>query len=405
MTEEEFMKTGAWRDGSNVDIEPKFEYSYGFNALRYLAEYVKWAHPHSAYLRQREKLEAKKRLEDMGSHALQREKTRELLIQKLESLRSGILWGPFTSPISSKSAIVICQPLRPGQVFIEVSSDEDFNDIVFKNNSNHDPYECEDESNIDYPTEFLPFKMTIDELKPGQKYYVRVMSLFNSSTIESDSDNDTTRKFYCTCSFWTLPSEYLMTGDDSDDPLSPRLTIDIASTFKPVSIICIGLLPRSEQHNSSSNNVRKFKDHRNNDDQLFKDAINDTPTIACIIGDPLHSGNQHRTNHVYYNKSLFSEFYSQLIDSFPRLVHSSSFLMGWNDNRIGSDTDLKFEEEIFRQFRHDLKKYEKKHKKASKTFGSRLKLSELPPPPILQRPPLSHGVQALSEVLHLFSTI
>ena len=48
------------------------------------------------------------------------------LKQAVDVYSSGIMWGPFTSPISSTSVLVICQPLKPGNVIIEVSQESSF---------------------------------------------------------------------------------------------------------------------------------------------------------------------------------------------------------------------------------------------------------------------------------------
>ena len=48
------------------------------------------------------------------------------LKQAVDVYSSGIMWGPFTSPLSSTSVLVICQPLKPGNVIIEISSESSF---------------------------------------------------------------------------------------------------------------------------------------------------------------------------------------------------------------------------------------------------------------------------------------
>ena len=48
---------------------PAFNFEYGFNPLKFLAEYIKWCHPDSVAARQLEKLQAIERLTFRGQHA------------------------------------------------------------------------------------------------------------------------------------------------------------------------------------------------------------------------------------------------------------------------------------------------------------------------------------------------
>ena len=168
--------------------------------------------------------------------------------------------------------------------------------------------------------------------------------------------------------------------------------------FEPVTIIGLGINP-NHSIDSTSQHIT-FDTSSDHDSSTRLTFLDSQPTLTCILGDPIQC-KSHEHRRFAYNKSLYMNFYRLFVKSCPDIPNKSSIVLAWNDNRVGSDSDLRNEEYMFRQHRHDLKKYDNKYKKASKTFGSRLKIAELPPPPILQRSPISNSVQAVHEVINL----
>ena len=130
ITEEEFFKSGAWKEDINENNEPTFSYSYGFNPLMFLGDVVRWAHPNSVVARLEAKKQAFLRLSSIGRHALRRMEIWGDLQAMYKARSSGMLWGPSTSAVNCSSVSVLCQPLRSGTVTVQTSFDEDFSNIV-----------------------------------------------------------------------------------------------------------------------------------------------------------------------------------------------------------------------------------------------------------------------------------
>lgn len=180
------MKSGAWKDDNN-NVNVEFKYDYGFNPLRYLAEYIKWAHPHSVDARYRAKQAAFEKLKCRGQHAIKYNESRNELLDLYTSLQSGLIWGPYTSPISENEIVFICQPIKNGSVSIQIATDPSFTNVFLSQYKYHASYEFDDDislsdfNNQEYPIEFIPFKTNIDGLQPGTKYYLRCRVDFSTS--------------------------------------------------------------------------------------------------------------------------------------------------------------------------------------------------------------------------------
>jgi hypothetical protein len=104
-----------------------------------------------------------------------------------------------------------------------------------------------------------------------------------------------------------------------------------------------------------------------------------------------------------------SGYINDIIKSFHQ-----SFFIAWRDSNPQSSQLLKWEETIYKQYRHDVKKYNKKYnidddgKKKSKSSRDKEKKEKevppahIPPPPVLKRPPLSPQLDALLQVIPSF---
>ena len=89
------------------------------------------------------------------------------------------------------------------------------------------------------------------------------------------------------------------------------------------------------------------------------------------------------------------------------IVRQSNVLLAWNDQRVGSEIDLRYEEYAAKKHQQDLKKYDKKyeaelkkkaqHKRAAAGSNSAPAV-EIPPPPTIQLPPIAPSVHALLQV-------
>ena len=155
------------------------------------------------------------------------------------------MWGPFTSPLSSTSVLVICQPLKPGTVIIEVSEESSFlsdntqSYLIATANTGiyFDPQTC---LLINLLTHSLvddeivkPIKYTINDLTATCKYYIRC-TLKDKVTDEEIMPTFTGEK-YSKSEFYTTPHSFV-----SDEPVDEEKTSGKYIKMKPVSLVCLG---------------------------------------------------------------------------------------------------------------------------------------------------------------------
>jgi hypothetical protein len=149
ITEEEFVKGGLHRNLDETDEDPTLDYEYGFNPLTFLGEYVRWSHPDTVVSRRKAKEDAIDRLRFIANHGIRQLEVVDELKDILSQQGSGILWGPFTGPVSSTSILLICQPLQSGYVVVQLSEREDFSEISVQSETlyqKNSPSDASDES-------------------------------------------------------------------------------------------------------------------------------------------------------------------------------------------------------------------------------------------------------------------
>jgi hypothetical protein len=154
ITEDEYIKSK-----DDLDDEPKFNFDYGFNPLRFLADYIKWSHPDSTITRKRERYLAMKLLIDRVTDAKKVVNTADEEKRLSERLKSGIVYGPITTSISSTSVVVCCKVSIAGEVLFEISEDSSFSNALTRK--------------VQTTVESLSVKAIFDDLKENTKYYVR----------------------------------------------------------------------------------------------------------------------------------------------------------------------------------------------------------------------------------------
>ena len=101
----EFLNSGGLDEPSDdtVNDDPIFSYDYGFDPLQYLANYLKFLHPTNIRKMKDERVAIVDRLRFRAAHAKNVLDRCEELKTLTQNIRSGILWGPFTSPSSSST--------------------------------------------------------------------------------------------------------------------------------------------------------------------------------------------------------------------------------------------------------------------------------------------------------------
>ena len=68
LSEEDFLERGCL-EAPAEDDEPRFEFTYGFNPLKFLADYIRWSHPDSVKERRLERIRCVERLKSLAEHA------------------------------------------------------------------------------------------------------------------------------------------------------------------------------------------------------------------------------------------------------------------------------------------------------------------------------------------------
>lgn len=363
VTEEAFL-SGV---GGNTFDEPVFAFEYGFNPLTFLGKHVQWSHPSSVESRKGEKIVAAERLRDRALHALKLIDTSDGLQSLAKSQASGIMWGPLTGPISSTSILAIAQGLRPGKVVFQISTAEDFATTAITQTITCDSAEND-----------TPVKVVITDLIPGTKYFIRCslfeeesLSLYPFQGLESDD--------FQASSFWTLPSQEVpeQHADESKSESDRIMSQSIVLAFMPADIL------QSDVNIDAFQNSHEF-------------------CLTCLVGDVFSNSDGSDSNPplTYTEQAWKLCRLSPMANSQSSLLRTSSFVLGWNDGRFGSDVDIKSEEVTYKQYMQDAKRYAKKHGDGGKSSKSKSSnTAKVPPPePVLTRPPMSSSLSSLLQV-------
>jgi hypothetical protein len=419
ITEEDFLTQSGLNEiseenlnNAEFDDEPPFEFKYGFNPIRQLANFILWSHPSTIQARLEARIKARERLQSRVLNANDRLLVAEQLKSVVSLLSSGIMWGPYTSPTSSKSVVCVCQPIKAGIVNIDVSDDESFSNIILSLQATADVKmpEVGDDA-------VAPVKVNIDKLESGTNYFIRCCL----QDISSDGSNQ--KKFlgakggkYQVSKFSTLPDE-----EETEED------------FPPIQIVALGHCGGAESSNFydlqsliSPHLVNVSNGGSNTDGDEKNDVETETIEAGsisslksnskpCLIGCVLGEIFDIQTPSEVENEAISADYWSQFWNIYRRcasedgggiprgingnpLFNASSVIVGWNDTREGADSDLRAEERIYKQYEHDLKKYNKKYavkaKKGSAAAEAAAKAAPPPLPPALTRPQLTPSLQS-----------
>jgi len=260
-----------------------------------------------------------------------------------------------------------------------------------------------------------PIKITIDGLLASTKYYIRCYlqpknyeqinderikngdDIINQNRTFSGEEVDAENRCYQVSSFYTLPLEVL---EEIDGDVIEETKID------EISIVAVG-------HTNGTNGCRlNLKSHL---DSHFDTNSNPKCVIGCILGEIFDSN----------RLETFDSYWPQLYDINRRcgldglkvlhdnsiisnpLLENYSIVVGWCDTRSSSDSELRAEERIYKQFEHDSKKWMKKYggkKKASSSSKDKGKDKDAPPQPVLQRSEISPSLYAISKAFPVSMT-
>ena len=426
LSEEDFLTRGCLNNAPEED-EPVFKFEYGFNPLKFLAEYVRWSHPDSVKERRMERTRCVERLQFLAGHAKRQLTTSSGLRTLALAQGSGALWGPVTSVLSATSVLCVVQALRPGTLLVEVGADASFAPGSVERSVAHQlPAAAEGE-------ELEPLSFDIDALRPNTKYYVRChLSTANSlpelaeplaaeeegggseaqteaeaAAVDESKDGEAAAApevaapqkeelrdlFYAqTSAFWTPP----LSGDEPEEDVGAAATeaaADGSSDDVGLAPITLACLPAAFSKACT----------------LPAALLPEGCTVSCLLGDPFaHSAAAAAAVAAAEGEGLGAASASgsaaadawgihcqtQLMTNVDSVCRSSAMLLGWNDVRYGSQVDVRSEEVTFKQYEHDLKKYNKKHP-PEKSKGSKHGSSAKHPPPVHNRPAMSASLAAL----------
>lgn len=437
----EFLNSGGLDEPSDdtVNDDPIFSYDYGFDPLQYLANYLKFLHPTNIRKMKDERVAIVDRLRFRAAHAKNVLDRCEELKTLTQNIRSGVLWGPFTSPSSSSTSplsavICACRVVKEGDLIVQISKDSAF--IVVENTWT----QTVTDRNITQ-------KILLPELHPGTKYFVRcclsdtpggdlqlplVAPEVGISTlglgmlsIDPDSHPDLdidvaldNRRFkgvaegyFQSTAFVSCPSDEEAVVEGPQDLVSPV----------PVDAVVIVALTVSQAHLT----IDSLKLYGGNHTRVSDgDYI-----ISCLLGDvfsaPVTQGeggetvsrsyscsNASRNNNAeWYRQESFNihRFSNSLIKP-DSILRNSSMLLAWHDRSPGSDIFLNDEEMALKQFSSDMKKYQSKYGKSRggklKQRSSNMSPEPVPPLPRLKKlrmtPELTEVLQVCSPLLFYF---
>lgn len=392
ISEEFFINAAGGPDCD--DKEPPFVYDYGFDPLKFLSDYMVWAHPRSVAARQTAKVDAQARLTFRANHALNQLDTQQRLVERIGQMRAGIQWGPFGHAVSGSKLIVTLQPLKPSTIYVQTAEDRDFTAIV------HTVRVTSSGS--------LLTQVEVPRLEPSCPYFIRCFAISfeeaeapsksNTPVMLSEFDeeyqsiSDRWRNAFA-CVSWTLPAdgdEVPPFGED-DGPLDAQVMMNFLGQF-PSSFF--------SSESRAAGAVENGRDPREPGDALL------APLYTFLLGDLLAHGEYHDDINQYL--AQISTFFQRMMSRFWEL-RRSSLLLAWRDSNPQSGQALRLEEVEFKQYRHEMKKYNKRYgleepgkgKPKAKNNAPKPNV-HIPPPPQLKRPAIT--TQQLA-IMHGFPMI
>ena len=404
----EFLNSGGLDEPSDgtVNDDPVFSYDYGFDPLQYLANYLKFLHPTHIRSMKDERIAIVDRLRFQAAHAINVLDECEELKILTKKLRSGILWGPFTSPSTSSSSslsavICACRVVKEGDLIIQISKDSAFSVI-----ENTWTQAVTDKN--------MTQKLLLSELYPGTKYFVRCclsdvprgdLTLppvgpdlvtpspgpgLLSLDIDTDSDLNMIAAVDNRC-FQGVSEGYFQTTEFISCPSDEETVVEgfqgLAPTARVDAVTIVALTVSSYHLTADSLKIGSESRMSNNGNDYF---------ISCLLGDvfsvPVAEGGRgdiHRScsggdssvmdyTDWYKQKSFDMHRSSDSLVRPDSILRNSSMLLAWHDRSQGSDVRLNDEETALKQFASDMKRYQSKYGKGK---GGKLKQRSSGAPP------------------------
>lgn len=337
ISEDEFINKSYWKQVIVNELQD-FNFKYGFNPVRYLAEYLQSAHPAQVELRNSLNLEMNNQNKRLCDQKLKRDKVVSWFKSKefRQRLETNISWGLMVVLQSDSSVLLSLQLFKKSYIHIDLSYESNFNCLVFSKITFHDVVETEN----CYPNNLIPYKVIIENLDFNTEYHIRYVSTDNGII------NENTIYLY-------------------------------KSFFSPKSTAC-----------KLSLNVIPINKHFDFKDLDVIDS--ETYSINCLLGDPICCV-QSESSH---NGNIFYSLYAQVDD-----YCNGGMILCWNDSRVGSDKDLLDEEISIIEYRDAIESYKRKLKKTPKVLSpGKRPPDSLPEYPVYISSKLTESVHTLSQV-------
>lgn len=433
--------------------DPHFDFKYGFNPLKYIADYLKWWHPSSAEQRKEQRVAGAIFLH--RATALARQHCGRAEEARLRTLmgRSGVLYGPIATPIDDEGGrhvqLMAMAIQGSGNIIFELSNFPDFSEI-----SNY--------IEADVGPNGIA-RAVVSDLHESSTYFVRccfcspgVLEAHRAAAIalqkqaESVASNARKGKKSTTDSLSEALVGLAVREDEcpaSEDEVLVQASnifdeqISVPAVFAgsssgsfqnscfvtlpssielPTSEAVAASSPSSPTHRSSigsNNQLTQILDKPLKiiaeslsplrgppaDLQVMQYASGDAVTLddscyqlTCLLGD-VFSSQTYATDAVKFFCSGVSSFLNPCSN-----LRRSLTLVGWNDTNHGSLMDLMSEELAYKQYLHDVKKHKKRETAASSSSKDKKsrkddKTSGPPPPaPMLLRPEATGSFSALT---------
>lgn len=140
--------------------------------------------------------------------------------------------------------------------------------------------------------------------------------------------------------------------------------------------------------------------------KTIADASAQVPVYGALLGDIFNSAVRSQEESTLSSNGLLQDALWRLAVSSGvfcntlSIFRKASIVIGWDDGSVGAKSGLRAEEVLYKQYSHDLRRYQRKFKldkKGNPKDGS--SASGLPPPPTLVRPPLSFSLDTLNNGL------
>lgn len=474
ISEEDFVKSGGLHCD---DKDPEFSYDYGFDPVKFLGQYLVWAHPDSVESRRQMKEGAFQRLQDRVAHARKQLETHQLLQTRAQNFRSGITWGPIAIVVDPTSVRLAVRTFKAATVLMEIAASADF--IEDARTFRMESVETEANTFVGY--------VDAEKLRGDQVYFVRAIAVMVEDVksggvvlpaedveywhpTSSDPANSgaplAAEALHST--FFTAPIESEATpftpseleNDSSSEtkhdrrassrPTSRSTSRDIdaaveaAMRQKVMSLRCLGQLPveaamlaapalpssvlrepPAATTTSDSASVRSV-DSRERTKESPSHVASRPADFTAILSDAFW----HKNADFFSSQDLgllsATDYAAQLSAVLQRVFYTlaaghptkhrnnTALLWAYRDAHPRAMAALRLEELAFKQYSHDLKKYNKKYdldssgqpsksssrsKPAKPVPGSAAAPAtvnkDIPPPPSLKMPELSPQLQAL----------